>query len=59
MQIVGQFIGFNPDEGIRHTVDRAVEVFHFHTGKLLGKMLLQIAVVAVPEGTAAADHIFP
>ncbi|MNJ03136.1 hypothetical protein D3C73_1633430 [compost metagenome] len=59
MQIIGQFVSFNPDKGIRHAVDGAVELLHFYPGKLLREMLLQIAVVTLPESAAAADHVLP
>ncbi|MNY69805.1 hypothetical protein D3C86_2078020 [compost metagenome] len=59
MQIIGQLVCFNPDERVPNTVDCTVEVLHFNIGELFREMLLQITVVTLPEGAAAADHIFP
>ncbi|MNI82172.1 hypothetical protein D3C73_1388550 [compost metagenome] len=59
MQVIRQLVSFNPDKRIGYTVDRAVKLLHFNIRQLLREMLLQIAIVTLPESTAAADHILP
>ena len=58
MEVVGGFVGFDPDEGVLRAIDRGEEGVEVESAEV-GEELLCTWKPFLPEGTGAADVIFP
>ena len=59
MQVVGDLVRIDPDQGRVHLVDRAIESLLVDRPELAGEGLLQARVEEAPERAAPADEVLP
>ncbi len=59
VEVVGDFVGFDADEGGGDLVDGAIEGVERGGGELFGEGFLEEGIVAGPEFAGASDQVFP
>ena len=59
VEVVGDLIGFHPDEGGFHPVERPVEGFGGDVAQVLGEGFLHPGEEELPEGPGASDQVLP
>jgi hypothetical protein len=59
VQVVAQFIGFDPDETRLGMGHGGIELVGRHVTELAGEAALQVGEMQAPEGAAAHHMVFP
>ena len=59
VQVVGEFVGLDPDQARARRVDRPPEIVDRNVGELVGEFCLECGEILLPEAPRPADAVLP